>query len=1499
MKSAKNMMKFIQNCLSGNPGARRPGSQRRNNFSGGEAMEQRLLLTADLNNVLFTPIVLENLQQNALVDSYFVRFETAQDTDQLQLLTEAASVTASPFVANGYTFEFDDGMTVQNSANLFAALPDFDYLHPNILQTPERRVAPNDPLYTDQWHLNNTGQGGSVVGIDINVESVWDNYTGQGVTIGIVDDGLEYTHEDIAPNANTTIDFDYRAGDNDPIPEAGDFHGTAVGGLSSAKGNNGIGVSGSAWDAELVGLRLIGGPLGDGTIAQALTHELNIIDIYNNSWGPPDNGRLQFIGPQALAALEQAATTGRNGLGNIHTWAAGNGGDLTNDNVNYDPYANSRFTIAVGALGNNGVRAQYSDPGAAIFVVAPSGTVGFGGTLDLSTTDITGAGGYDATNYTDTFNGTSASTPVVSGVIALMLEANPNLTYRDVTNILARTSERVDQGNADWIQNGAGIWVNHEYGFGNIDAAAAVAAALSEPLVGDEESFSTGVISVNQAIPDAGGGSVSRTVAVSNANAIDSLEYVEVAFTAAHARAGDLEIVLTSPSGTQSILAETRTDNTNGYNSFLFSTVRNWGESSAGDWTITVTDGTGGITGSLTSFELNFYGTSNQFVTITESGGNTRVSDFGGVVDSFEVALSTQPTANVVLSVTSTDLTEVIASPQTLTFTTANWNIPQVVSVQGVSDLQPDGTQTTDVIISDGVESAIVSVTSTDDDGTVPGKPVVTGPDPFDSSNTPIFTWTPGIRSNSFNLTVIDLQTGATVQQATNIAANQFAFASPFPDGLYQATVQAVNTIGQAGEVSDPWVFNIGEPIVPGQPRITAPITGSVLNTNQPTIQWTAQPGAFEYEVYFLTNGTITRFRTAGVNVGNGELAYLPTTPFDEGVTSVWVRGFNFFGTAGEWSTAVRFTVDAFGIPNIPRLTAPLLSVTSNAFPTFEWTGGGPNASTYQLWVAELRDGTGTPQVPAIYDRVIHLTDFNELNYSHFRALNEKTHRAWVRAFNAAGEASRWSSFVEFSVSVPTPEAPVVTPIANTQDTTPRITWDAGTPTPGTTYRLWVNNLSTGANRIIDVSGLESTSYTPVNDVEQGRLAVWVQATNAVGETGPWSDRVIVNVDILPPPTTQVTGPVAALNAESSVVMSEFPQFSWLPSFNAVRYELWVNHDDTGTSRVINEKAVVGLSFTPSLALPQGNFSAWVRGVNIANEVGDWSPRFRFFLDVPTPSQPVVVAPTPNPVGVVIDPTPTIEWQVSVPGNTYDLQLVDVQTNELVINTTGLVGLTYTVPVELQERQYRVRVRSVNTIGETSEWSEYLTFRIDEPNATTPTALGPNGTIRQNDVTFQWQHSPDSIRYEILVRDLRNQSNIVLQVTSFDVDTGLNVASFDHNLVNGTYRFWVRAFNTQNTASGWSNSLSFIVDNPLAQLEGASFDGDLLLTSLDISRAVSVDKTEQQPAVKAAPVVESADPVVVNAPTPSAMDADAFEAVMAEFADPANFATLDPSVSES
>ncbi|HPM79751.1 MAG TPA: S8 family serine peptidase, partial [Candidatus Anammoximicrobium sp.] len=493
-----------------------------------------------------------------------------------------------------------------NPAALLESLDELDFFYPLVSRQQSKRFTPNDPLFSNQWHLLNTGQTGGTPGADANVRTAWDAASGSGVVIGIVDDGLQYTHPDLAAKYQAALSYDFNFNDPDPSPDpAWDFHGTAVAGVAAAATNNGIGVAGAGRDASLAGLRLIAGPSSDADEASALTYEMQQIDIYNHSWGPSDVGALASPGPLTLAALQNSVTTGRGGLGNIHVWAAGNG--LQNDdNANYDGYANSRYTIAVSAIDHNGRQSYYSEPGAPILVAAysnPAGTVG------ITTTDLVGANGYAAGDYANDFGGTSSATPLVSGVISLMLDANPNLTWRDVQHILVQTAKQNDPTDSDWTTNAGGHLVNHKYGFGAIDAAAAVNAAGAWTSVSEEISYLSGPINVSAAIPDRNPAGVSSTFTVSEDI---NLEWVEIVFNATHSQSADLEVVLTSPSGTSSVLAEQRlVGNAGDYNNWVFTSARHWDEPSAGQWTLTVRD-LGGLAagGTFNSWQINVYGNS-------------------------------------------------------------------------------------------------------------------------------------------------------------------------------------------------------------------------------------------------------------------------------------------------------------------------------------------------------------------------------------------------------------------------------------------------------------------------------------------------------------------------------------------------------------------------------------------------------------------------------------------------------------------------------------------------------------------------------------------------------------------------------------------------------------------------------------------------------------------------------------------------------------------------
>tara|TARA_B100001093_G_scaffold68951_1_gene59211 strand:+ start:8184 stop:11630 length:3447 start_codon:yes stop_codon:yes gene_type:complete len=474
--------------------------------------------------------------------------------------------------------------------------------YPLVESQMETRWTPNDPKFADQWHLQNTGQTGGTSGQDVNITGAWNSYRGNGVVIGIVDDGLDWTHPDLDNYYESTLDYDYCSNDGDPSPASNDAHGTASAGVAAGVGDNNIGVSGSAPRAGLAGLQLISCSTTDIRESGALGHERQDIDIYSNSWGPSDDGEtLEGPGAMMVKAIEDDALLGRNGLGNIITWAAGNG-LAEDDNSNYDGYANLRYTIAVTAVDHKGRQSYYAEPGANILLAAPSNGDG----ESITTTDNEGSGGYSNSDYTDSFGGTSSATPLVSGVIALMLEANANLTWRDVQHILVHTSRQNHANDDSWAVNGAGHDVSHKYGYGVVDAGAAVSMAETWVSVEEETSLTTGTMNVDVDIPDDSSAGITETTAVLEAISVES---VDVIVDIPHTYRGDLRIILTSPSGTESVLSEKHEDGGNNFNNWRFSTVHNWDEDSRGNWSLYIEDQGNNDVGTLDSWELIIHGT--------------------------------------------------------------------------------------------------------------------------------------------------------------------------------------------------------------------------------------------------------------------------------------------------------------------------------------------------------------------------------------------------------------------------------------------------------------------------------------------------------------------------------------------------------------------------------------------------------------------------------------------------------------------------------------------------------------------------------------------------------------------------------------------------------------------------------------------------------------------------------------------------------------------------
>jgi subtilisin-like proprotein convertase family protein len=225
----------------------------------------------------------------------------------------------------------------------------------------------------------------------------------------------------------------------------------------------------------------------DEQMMDAYQYQSNVVSVQNHSWGFAGLA-LNAPGLIEQIGISNAVTAGRFGLGAIMVRSAGNDREL-GANADDDGYPSDPRAIAVAAVRIDGRVASYSEPGACVLVAAPSGDFGLDG---LFTTDLLGPRGFnqlsffppfqDLSGYVFSqlgFTGTSASAPLIAGVAALILSANPNLSYRDVQQILILSSRHFDLADPDLVLNAAGLLVSHNDGFGVPDAGVAVSLARS------------------------------------------------------------------------------------------------------------------------------------------------------------------------------------------------------------------------------------------------------------------------------------------------------------------------------------------------------------------------------------------------------------------------------------------------------------------------------------------------------------------------------------------------------------------------------------------------------------------------------------------------------------------------------------------------------------------------------------------------------------------------------------------------------------------------------------------------------------------------------------------------------------------------------------------------------------------------------------------------------------------------------------------------------------
>ena len=419
--------------------------------------------------------------------------QTKSAADLPRLISGRNVSLAQTVASNVFILQCTDAVSAVREADRLAQLPEVLAAYPVIKRAGALdglyAAQPNDQFFSVQWYLQHRDSNGVLNGPDLNVRAAWPFTLGDNTTVAVADLGVELIHPEFTNCLAGAPHFNFFLQNTNAAPAARTSawaHGTECAGLIAAEANNSIGMAGIAPNASLASWVIFDtnqNLVSDDVLMTMYQYQSNIISVQNHSWGINNTAQnpttlLEQVG------ISNAVAYGRSGLGVVMVRAAGN---LRTEEVNADDagYPNDPQAIAVGAVRIDGRVASYSNPGACLLVGAPSGDTGQNG---LFTTDLVGTDGINTVSYmfpnptnlndfvfnSEGFSGTSASAPEVAGVAALVLSANPRLTYRDVQQILLLSSRHFDFADPDLVTNGAGFLVSHNLGFGIPDAGAAV-----------------------------------------------------------------------------------------------------------------------------------------------------------------------------------------------------------------------------------------------------------------------------------------------------------------------------------------------------------------------------------------------------------------------------------------------------------------------------------------------------------------------------------------------------------------------------------------------------------------------------------------------------------------------------------------------------------------------------------------------------------------------------------------------------------------------------------------------------------------------------------------------------------------------------------------------------------------------------------------------------------------------------------------------------------------
>jgi len=524
------------------------------------------------------------------------KIDTSSDVESLQLvqlLSQAPGVES--VTPNMFTPDFNADLNLSSPTSRYPKLND----------AASKRCRSNDPPLSDAlsaclWHLDSsTAASANINGqtqsasADINIGDVWDTTMGAGITVSIVDRTWEAGHEDLVGNANRAAST-YWGG---RTGESNSWHGTAVAGVIGARDNN-IGGRGVAPRAQLLNVNYLEYQ-STYTLTQRFLHRKDTVAVANHSYSRSGNRDLHRVSPVVTSALEESLKSGFGGKGIVHVKSVGNDKRLGDEGGLEERHNHYGFIVAC-AVDSAGNATTYSEEGSMLWVCGPSG--------DTGRFQILAPIGKNS--YHSGLKGTSFSAPVVSGVAALVRSANTDLTWRDVKLILAGTAQKNDANDSSW-QAGAlkyrsttdSYSYSRKYGFGLVDASAAVAAAKTWKTL-PPMFASLARSSESETVTKSGG---TKEFTLDLVSDIDFIEYVDVNFNMNTENFNHLKMTLVSPSGRESLLIKGPSGRgwcscpLNG--DFKLASVRHLGETASGTWKLKIAN-----TGDVHPAKLNSWG---------------------------------------------------------------------------------------------------------------------------------------------------------------------------------------------------------------------------------------------------------------------------------------------------------------------------------------------------------------------------------------------------------------------------------------------------------------------------------------------------------------------------------------------------------------------------------------------------------------------------------------------------------------------------------------------------------------------------------------------------------------------------------------------------------------------------------------------------------------------------------------------------------------------------